>query len=504
MTPTSVIVIGGEVPASLSHLPSLLIRIPGEEGAPGPGIIAPKTLDECLLSLREIYADHQKIATLGGTLIVADHPIQGTGDALPDMCVDHSPHGIRQEWAPRIEAKLCELLDDLGNCMLDSWKGARHAILNGESIAKCPTSAELRGVHAGETAIVIGSGPSASDHLDEIARIRPGVRIFCADTILHGLLRRGIVPDYVCAIEREANITRVLAEGGECGATLIASPVVEPELVRKWGKNVLFWWGADDLYRWIAPGIEPMSSGRSSGALALAAASQAGCTRIFLVGHDLAYRNGTSHAADAHEIAHSANARADSVAHPSDPSRQRCTVEGNSTGPVETNGLWNRIRGDIEAIVGNNPDWQVVNVCNMGGARIAGAPDGSLPFRPFPVQPVPPLTASGIPSPLKRTTSIMVALLEMQDRIKDQAKALDAGDDLDQVAEALQVSRLAGTVHAPLLHYVTRSLYSSMAMRLHLNASRGMPRAENHCQVLGLTITALRAMVERMLRELPC
>ncbi len=97
----------------------------------------------------------------------------------------------------------------------------------------------------------------------------------------------------------------------------------------------------------------------------------------------------------------------------------------------------------------------------------------------------------------------MVALPNMQDRLEDAAKSLANGGDLEQIATDLQVSRLAGEVHAPLLHYVTRSLYSGMALRLHLDASRGVPGPEAMRSALGLTIPALRAMVARMLKELP-
>lgn len=505
MNPTSVLCLGGEVPSTYNRIPSLLIRFPGESTpSTGTGVtISPATLDECLLHLRSYYAHHQHIAALGGLQILADHPIEGSADAAPPMSHSDSPAALRAEWAPKIEAKLCELLDDLGNCPMDSWKGARHVILNGEQIAESPSSRELMYAHAGEPAIVLGSGPSASDFLSQIHRIRAGVRIFCADTMLRGLLAHGIVPDYVCAIERESNITKVLSADAGCGATLIASPFIEPECVKKWGKNLLFWWGADDIFRWMDPKIEAMSSGRSSGSLALAAAAQAGCSKIYLVGHDLAFRNGHSHADSAHSVAHSAHKAAFSDPSELNPLRQRCLVEANHTGMIETCGLWNRIRGDLEGIIANHPNWQVVNVCNHGGARIIGAPVGTLPEMPMSLPPIQRLKPSGVQSPLRRVTSINLSLLEMGERLEAAAVMLDNGTPLDFIAESVQISRLAGVNNASLIHYVSRSVFSSMTMRMHMEAARGVPREVSQRNALRVTITTLMAIVERMKQEMP-
>lgn len=502
MNPTSLLVLGGSVPASCNTVPSLLIRLPGEPVPTSGTFICPESLDSCLIYLRNHYADHQRIASLGGLQILADHPIEGTGSTAPSLSHEITPASIRDEWAPAIEAKLCELLDDLGNCPLDSWKGARHVILNGDRLALAPTGRELASAHAGHPAIVLGSGPSASDYLPIIARIRSGVRIFSADTMLHGLLQVGIVPDYVCAIEREPNITRVLAKDADCGAVLIASPFIEPECAQNWGDNLLFWHGADDIFRWIDPKIEAIPSGRSSGSLALAAAIHAGCSPIYLVGHDLSYRNGLSHADTAHPIAHSANKKALDEAAPTDPMRQRSQVLGNHTGMVETCGLWNRIRGDLEGIIANHPETKVWNVCGYGGARIAGAPVGDLPEMPLALPPIQRLPPSGVDSPLQRLPTIRIALACADLRLRSAKMRLITGVPLDEISNDLQVSRLFGEGNASLFHYVTRSVYNALTLRMHLDASNGANQYTSHRNALQILITTLLALIERMQKEL--
>jgi hypothetical protein len=503
MTPSAVLVLGGNVPTTFSGIPSLVIRMPGETGPVNGPCIAPQSLDECLLHLRHRFADHQSIASLGSLQIVADHPIEGTGQTAPHLAEDNSPHAIRAEWAPRIEAKLCELLDDLGNCPLDSWKGALHTILNGALIANSPSSRELMYAHAGEPAIIIGSGPSANDWLADIARIRKGARIFCADTILPGLLAHGIAPDYVCAIEREEAIEKVLEGHENCGATLIASPFITPKLAEKWAGKLLFWWSGDDIFRWLAPEIEPISSGRSAGTLALAAAAHAGCAQIYLVGHDLAYRNGASHAVSAHSLAHEASKMADEASGDVSPLRQRAYVAANHGGIVETNGLWNRIRGDLEGIIANHPTWKVYNVCKYGGARIAGAPVGDLPEMPMELPPPAQPQSSGVRNPLAIVDEIRAAAAGARIRLDLARNSLSAGIPADEIAQQIQISRLCGRDHASLFHYITRSVYNNLLLRIHLEGMRGLPLEKSQRNAVMLTITTLSALMDRILAELP-
>jgi hypothetical protein len=497
------IVIGGDLPADCLPSESLLIRLPGEFGPVDANTIAPKTLDECLLFLRHRYADHPSIASLAGTRIVADHPIEGSDDIVAPLTSSKSPAAIRKLWHPAIEGKLAELLDDLGNCMMDSWRGALHVIKNGAAISASPSSRELMYAHAGETALVIGSGPSASDYFADILRIRKGVRIFCADTILTGLLSAGIVPDYVCAIEREPAITKVLSAHGKCGATLIASPVIEPECVANWAGNTLFWHGADDLYRWIDPAIEGMPSGRSAGSLAVAAALHAGCAYTYLVGHDLSYRNGASHSVQAHPLAHLAAQKAVKDAHPADIHHQRMQVEANHGGTVESSGLWNLVRGDIEGIIANHPRWRVFNVCDYNGARIAGAPVGSLPTNPMTLDPRKRLPASGIVSPAERLPELRASLMRATGALESVRGMLTTGAKLDDVADSMRASCIFGQDNAILFQYITRALYGNLVLRLHLDKLRGIPRDESTRNVLEIAVNSISAIVDLMKIELP-
>lgn len=497
------IVIGGELPDVCLPSNSLLIRLPCEVGHTDRYILAPKTLDECLLYLRHRYADHAAIATLAGTRIVADHPIEGTGDAVDPLTTPQSPAAMREIWAPAIEGKLAELLDDLGNCMVDSWRGAVHVIKNSAAIAASPSSRELMYAHAGEIALVIGSGPSASDYFADILRIRKGVRIFCADTILGGLLAAGIVPDYVCAIERESAITKVLSTHGSCGATLIASPVIQPECVANWRGNTLFWWGADDLYRWIDPSIEGMPSGRSAGSLAVAAALHAGCSYTYLIGHDLSFRHGASHSVAAHSLAHLAAKKADDEAHPADIHHKRVQVEANHGGTVETNGVWNLVRGDIEGIIANHPRWKVFNVCDYHGARIAGAPVGSLPENPMPLMPRQRLVASGITPPADRLPDLRAALMRATGALESVRGMLTTGAKLDDIANSMRASCIFGQDNAILFQYISRALYGNLTLRLHLDKLRGIPRDTSTRNVLEIAVNSLSAIVDLMKVELP-
>jgi hypothetical protein len=176
---------------------------------------------------------------------------------------------------------------------------------------------------------------------------------------------------------------------------------------------------------------------------------------------------------------------------------------GNAGFAVETNGLWNRVRGDLEGIISNYSDAFVVNVCDWSGARIAGAEVGNLPSVPrnLPLRIM--LRSSGVRSPLRRAASVRSAVAVMRRKLEDLVELVEIGGDLDAMAADLQVSRLCGVEHAPLIQYAARAIYNALLMRLHFAASQGIPRERCQQNTLHLTACTMLALSDLILEELP-
>lgn len=98
------------------------------------------------------------------------------------------------------------------------------------------------GGRAGRPAVVVGSGPSIDDSIDDIRRIRDRVTLISGGTALNVLLEAGLRPDYHCEIENVAGIYTVNANAAArhdlSGITLIASATIDPRIAGLFDRTV--------------------------------------------------------------------------------------------------------------------------------------------------------------------------------------------------------------------------------------------------------------------------
>lgn len=452
-----------------------LVLLPGEPApAPRPGlrVFAPSSLDHALFLMREAYAGHLDIASLASTVVV----------------------GEPQEWRDAIEDRLAGFFDDLGNCPHDSWVGALNALRNGASIACRPTSGDLpRAGMQGQAAICIGSGPSAAKYLPELKLKHHAAWVFAADSIVSACTSAGFNPDFVTFAERGRLVVDYARL--ESTATVIAPPVIDPEIVAAFGGRVVWWVGGDDLSRWLWPDVPQMSCGRSAGTMTVAAALAAGCNPIYLIGHDLSYgRDGASHAPMAHPTAASSQA---------DDERggliDRMTIPGNCGLAVETNTIWNSFRVDIESMLAAYAV-NAINVCDYEGAAIAGTTVGELPTSyAMPLPAWSPLFTAGMAKtgtdPRQFTAEIVAGCRKMVLSAGEISAKMTAGDiTVDEAAQKMAVGSLVGGPAATLFRYVFRSVYHGLMVRLHLGGDQ-----KDAIRMLALTV---QAMAKRMEAEI--
>lgn len=443
-------------------------------------------LAHAMYVLREVFADHSAITSLGGATVTGSDPA----------------------WTTAIEARLCEFLEDLGNCPIDSWQGARNAIANGPALAKGSTSLGLYNALAGHPAICVGSGPSATpEALRDVARLAKNHYIFAADTIVDGLTNAGCTPQFVCMLERPPEMFDVVAGRGK-NSTLIAPAVIDPRIAPHFARTC-WWWQGDDLFRWLSPDIPPVNSGRSAGTISLAAAILAGCNPVYLVGHDLCFASGfNGYSAAAHSLAPGTlidNSR--SLHENGGYGASRLQVPGYTGLPVWTSGMWNVFRADIEAIVFNNPDTQVFSAAaNYAGAEIAWVPSlGQLPeYGPAKrVLAMPPLPPSGVGDPSTRRQSILADLAKMHEAGELALIALqDHACPLDQLAAEMAVSRIVSKENVHLFRYLVRPVNTSLELRMHMRAGemRNPDAMQRDClSILAKTFQALALHIGREL-----
>lgn len=479
------VLIGAACPIPDDGAPAHLFLLPGEQGPAPAGIIqsvhSPPDLAAALDALRGLFTDHPTIVTIAATKV----------------------SGTDREWCTAIEARLGEFLEDLGNCPVDSWAGARNALRNSQRIATGATGRGLLNLYAGKTAICLGAGPSADpEALACIALLAPSCVIFACDSMMHACARAGFAPHFVTMIER-APVMAQYVQGAPESATLIAPPIVDPASVEPF-ERVCWWQGGCEIYRWLWPDGVPANLGRSAGTLSIAAAILAGCNPIYLVGHDLSYGKGNdSHCPDVHAFAVEAQRIDD--AKPLDGivySLDRFEVPGWSTFPVLTNGLWNLFRNDIEYMVARASDRQFYCAQHWQGAAIAGVSHGALPDATFRA----PITRMELPAEVTREPAERIeSLLADMARIEEQcaalaAKILDdrAVVDLNAAAAAMAIHALVPSDNCDFFRYCCRSIYTTLAVRLLLRAGGDDQIAivQRRCQLL--LCETLPALCRRM------
>ncbi len=457
-----------------------IIVLPGECVPLGTGarIHPVSSLADCLEVIRGRFPTHEAIATMGSTKIVYNFP---------------SSYGIRDEWTRAINELLEQILDYMGNCALDSWIGARNAIKNGPYLETCPNLESLHNALEGSPAVCVGAGPTAQRQLRDIDPCRQFV--FACDAMAAGMCS---ISQFVCMVERvEACVDLVKDIAGE-GSRLIAPPVIDPRVATAFKGKCLWWLGSDPISTWLAPGASTATSGRSSGVLTIAAALLAGCNPIYLVGHDLAYDNGVSHAAAAHALCpldHNGTPATDShILH-----TKRYQTPANGGGTVETCGIFQLFRHDIEVLLASYPGRTVIN-CG-GLSKIRGTVMGELPKSYKPV-----VDPCFLINPIKNWQPEIPRLIANMNRIQRDCEKimirLDIDPDTAAIAESLAVSKMVDADVSPLFNYIFRALSNNLNLRLHFRISHGYDQNKAHRSVLRSLASTMHAMCDRMITEL--
>lgn len=204
---------------------------------------------------------------------------------------------LYRERARRIRETIVQSLVQLGNSAEDTLIGLKQMAENVEFAVRSPDIADLEGKFRGVPAIVVSAGPSLDKNFHLLERAVGKAVILCADTVLRKLLRAGIKPHVVAALERgrvvyEAHFRDVVAPPD---VLLLGQAVVVPEVFARYtGPFALTFKGGLPLDEWVAWmfDLSPLRAGSSVAHMCYNLAVAMGCDPIVFVGQDLAYGEG--------------------------------------------------------------------------------------------------------------------------------------------------------------------------------------------------------------------
>lgn len=188
----------------------------------------------------------------------------------------------------------------------------RNLFQNIDRYVTVPGIRELKNVARGRAAVVVSAGPSLERNIAELAR--PGVRdrvvVIATQTVLKTLLRRGIKPHFVTALdyhEISARFYEGLTEKDVEGVTLVAEPKANPAILDAFPGTILCTRDAvlDELLgRGLRRDHGQLPPGSTVAHLCYYLARHLGCDPVILAGQDLGFTDGQyySSGASIHDV----------------------------------------------------------------------------------------------------------------------------------------------------------------------------------------------------------
>jgi hypothetical protein len=161
--------------------------------------------------------------------------------------------------------------------------------------------AALDGAFDGRPIFVVGAGPSLDANLTTLTRIRDRGVLICVDTALPPLMRHGLVPDVVVAIDpSELNARHVTTRRPDARTWLVAEGSISPHALARFpGRIFGYRVAVHHPWPWLIEHGLDRGLLRAWGSVLITTidlASRMGADPIILFGCDLAYTGGRSHA----------------------------------------------------------------------------------------------------------------------------------------------------------------------------------------------------------------
>ncbi|MFB5166828.1 6-hydroxymethylpterin diphosphokinase MptE-like protein [Parageobacillus toebii] len=230
-----------------------------------------------------------------------------------------------------------------GNSIEDSLIGMKHDLINLKYMINSRDVSKLKGAFQNVPAIVVSAGPSLDKNIKELKNAQGKCIMLAVDTIAEKLLKEGIVPDFICSIERVDEVYNYFYKGKSFPeeVTLAGPPVLKPnifeefkgEMIIPLRKNVAqYYW----LNKFLGLNKDSfVSMGLSCAHVAFGLAAHFGASPIILVGQDLAY-------AEDGQKTHSSGTIYDKGYIV--PRTKTFKVNGYYGGQVESSEIWNHFR----------------------------------------------------------------------------------------------------------------------------------------------------------------
>ncbi len=159
---------------------------------------------------------------------------------------------------------------------------------------------ELFDTAPGALALVCGAGPSLSDSMDDIRKLRRGAVLVAVDTAVRPLNLAGLDPDFIVTVDPQA-LNRHYLEDYVGGARFLVDPTTSTHSLRRLPSERVYYSAspfplARLFFDEVAGHPGEVAFGGSVSTNAYDFALRLGCSRVALFGQDFAFTKGLAHA----------------------------------------------------------------------------------------------------------------------------------------------------------------------------------------------------------------
>lgn len=194
----------------------------------------------------------------------------------------------------------------LGNSIEDSLLGFNQTMSNISCLLRSKDVSHLKNTFANKPAIIVSAGPSLNKNIAKLKDMKNKAIVIAVDTIASRLCNEGIIPDFICSVEREVETYTYFYENKQYPSetTLVGPMVLYPPIFEEFkGDIILPMREHVGEFNWIRKvfdihGENYIETGNSCAHVAFGFAKHIGASPIVLVGQDLAFGSTTeqSHA----------------------------------------------------------------------------------------------------------------------------------------------------------------------------------------------------------------
>lgn len=266
-----------------------------------------------------------------------------------------------------------------GNSIEDSLTGFRHNMKNLPHLIHSKDVSHLKNLFKDIPAIVVAAGPSLNKNIEQLKSLTSKAVIIAVDTIAQRLCEEGIIPDFICSIERDKDTYTYFYENKNYPSeiTLIAPLLLYPGILEEFKGDIIIPMRENvGEYIWLQEtlglkGNNSISIGLSCAHVAFGFAEHIGASPIVLLGQDLAF-------GDSEEESHAGGTIYDNKDFTNEvfSAINKTHTEGYYGGTVPTTDIWINFRKWFEIEIFNE-NMVVINATE-GGAKIENTLQMSL------------------------------------------------------------------------------------------------------------------------------